>query len=86
MYLLSPQPLKVGPMRTGAGAKGDRLPPEPSRNIGGGAGIQGCSCTGPWRWYIVTMYWLKRAQKPCMIWSLGPNTLKYESLEPYGIL
>ena len=26
--------------------------------------------------------WLKIDQKPYMIWSLGPKTLKHESLEP----
>ena len=28
----------------------------------------------------------KVAQKPCMIWSLGPKALKYESLEPWDSL
>ena len=25
---------------------------------------------------------LKLAQKPCIVWSLGPKALKYVSLEP----
>ena len=28
---------------------------------------------------------LKIAQKPYIVWSLGPKALKYESLEPKGI-
>ena len=27
---------------------------------------------------------LKIAQKPCIVWSLGPKALYYESLEPSG--
>ena len=27
---------------------------------------------------------LRIAQKPCIVWSLGPNALYFEFLEPYG--
>ena len=34
-------------------------------------------------YHIVTLR-LKIAQKPCIIWSLGPKALKYEASEPEG--